>query len=172
MSGMLALTSPMLTGCFQGPQATTTVQATQPTGSGAYAAVGELRLQNLLLVAGEVEGATDTGAEFSSESATLIGRVFNDGELDDVIKSIVIAGNPAALMVAPGVENPLAIPALDSIALSYPEGGPFISGAFPDGELTVSTYVNVEMLFERAGIVQMQVLLVPQSGMYADVPLM
>jgi hypothetical protein len=172
LSGVLGLSSPLLAGCYQGPTATTTVQATQPTGSGVDVQVGQIRVQNVLLVAGPIQGATDTGQPFTAESATLIGRVFNDGETDDAIRSITIAGNAASLMVPTTATNPLTIPALDSIPLSYPEGGPFVSGAFADGALPMSSYVDVAIMFERAGLVEMQVLLVPQTGVYADVPLM
>jgi hypothetical protein len=172
LSGVLGLTSPILGGCYQGPAATTTVQATQPTGSGVDVEVGEIRVQNVLLIAGPIQGATDTGQSFTAESATLIGRVFNDGEVDDAIRTITIAGSPAAIMVPTTAQNPLTVPALGSIPLSYPEGGPLISGAFAEDALAMSTYVDVEIMFERAGLVEMQVLLVPQTGIYADVPLM
>lgn len=171
ISGLLIVTSPVLTGCFNGLAATTTVQATQPTGSGAYVSVGDVRVQNVLLVAGPIEGATSGGQPFIAESITLIGRVFNDADQPDAIMGITIDGNAAQFTVPSGATDALVIPALGSLPLSFPEGGPLISGAFGENQVAVSTYVPVQMMFERAGIVEFEALVVPQSGIYADVPL-
>lgn len=157
----------MLTGCFNGPQATTTVQATQPTGSGAYVAVGSVRVQNVLLVASIVEGGTASGELVLAESVAMIGRVFNDGDAEDAITSITIGGVPAALMVPATGQNPLAIAPLGSVPLTYPAGGPQI---FAQTEVAMSTYVPIQMFFERAGLVEFEALVVARSGPYADVP--
>jgi hypothetical protein len=162
ITGILALVSPALTGCYNGPAATTTVQATQPTGSGAYADMGMLRLQNLLLVAPN---------QLEVSSATLIGRVFNDGQSTDTLRAIVIGGAPAAIMVTPDATDPLAIAANGDIPLSYPLGGPMIGAQFPV-PATMSTYVPVVFDFENAGIIEVEVLLIANNGPYADVPLM
>lgn len=166
-SALLLGASSMLTGCFNGPQATTTVQATQPTGSGAYVAVGSVRVQNVLLVASIVEGGTASGELVLAESVAMIGRVFNDGDTEDAITSITIGGVPAALMVPATGQNPLAIAPLGSVPLTYPAGGPQI---FAQTEVAMSTYVPIQMFFERAGLVEFEALVVARSGPYADVP--
>ena len=167
-SALLLGSSTILTGCFNGPQATTTIQATQPTGSGAYVTVGDVRVQNVLLVASIVEGVeANTGDLVLAESVALIGRVFNDGDAEDVITDITIGGVPAALMVPPSGPNPLAIAPLGSVSLTYPAGGPEI---FAQTEVAMSTYVPIQMFFERAGLVEFEALVVARSGPYADVP--
>lgn len=167
-SAFLLGVSTVLTGCFNGPQATTTVQATQPTGSGAYVAVGNVRVQNVLLVASIVEGAAADSSELVlAESVAMIGRVFNDGDAEDVITNITIGGVPAALMVPAAGQNPLAIAPLGSVPLTYPAGGPQI---FAQTEVAMSTYVPIQMFFERAGLVEFEALVVARSGPYADVP--
>lgn len=167
-SALLLGASTVLTGCFNGLQATTTVQATQPTGSGAYVSVGDVRVQNVLLVASIVEGVeANTGELVLAESVALIGRVFNDGESEDVITDITIGGAPAALMVPPSGPNPLAIAPRGSVPLTYPAGGPQIFAQTP---VAMSTYVPVQMFFERAGLVEFEALVVARSGPYADVP--
>ena len=167
-SALLLGASTVLTGCFNGPRATTTVQATQPTGSGAYVAVGDIRVQNVLLVASIVEGGTASGELVLAESVAMIGRVFNDGDSEDVITDISIGGVPAALMIPPSGPNPLAIAPLGSVSLTYPAGGPEI---FAQTEVAMSTYVPIQMFFERAGLVEFEALVVARSGPYADVPL-
>jgi len=161
LAGFLAVTSPILTGCYNGPAASTTVQATQPTGSGAYVDVGMLRLQNLLLVAED---------QLAVSQATLIGRVFNDGETTDTLRAIVIGDAPAAIMVSPSEFDPLAITANGDVPLSYPEGGPMISGQF-SVPAPMGTYVPVIFDFENAGIVEVDVLLIRRTGPYVNVPL-
>lgn len=167
LAGVMGLASPLLAGCYQGPAATTTVQATQPTGSGVDVQVGQIRVQNVLLVASIVEGGTASGELVLDESVMLIGRVFNDGDGEDVITNITIGGAPAALMVPPSGPNPLAIAPFSSVPLTYPAGGPQISA---QTALAMSTYVPIQMFFERAGLVEFEALVIPRSGPYADVP--
>jgi len=74
-----------LTGCFNGLGATTNMQSTQLTGNGVQAQVGNVRAENLTLVAGP-EG---------SASATLTTRIVNGDPETDNLLGVLIDGVPA-----------------------------------------------------------------------------
>lgn len=147
----LLVASPVLTGCFSGSAATTSVQSTQNSGNGTDAQVGDLAIENVTVVLGP-EG---------SGSATLIGSVFNNGSADDALVDVTINGTPA--VVTPGSE---AIPAGGSASYGY-DGTHFINSYTFDAE--PSAYVPVTLQFANAGIVEMSVLSVPATGIYEGI---
>jgi hypothetical protein len=136
----------VLAGCYNGPGATTTMQAMQPTGNGTQAAIGALRIENATLVVGDV-------------TSSLVTRIYNDGQTADAITAVTIGGQPAEVLPAqqqlePGDEISFGfpVPATDIIR------GP----GFP-----VSEYVPVTISFISAGSVELSVLAVPPTGIYS-----
>lgn len=147
----LLLASPVLTGCFSGKAATTTVQSTMNSGNGTDANVGDLAIENATIVLGP-EG---------SGSATLIGSVFNNGAQDDMLVDVTINGTPA--VVTPGAEK---IPAGSNATYGY-DSMKFINSYTFDAE--PSAYVPVTLQFANAGVVEMSVLSVPATGIYEGI---
>lgn len=147
----LLLASPVLTGCWSGQDATTTVQSTMNSGNGTDADLGDLAIENVTVVLGP-EG---TG------SATLIGSIFNNGDQDDTIVDVTINGTPA--VVTPGAET---IPAGGNATFGY-DGAKFINSYTFEAE--PSAYVPVTLQFANAGIVEMSVMSVPATGIYEGI---
>ena len=76
---------PLLTGCFNGFGATTTMQATQNSGNGVDSQVGAMKVQNATIVRGE------------NGSATLMMTLVNVGQRDDTLTSVTIGGTAAVI---------------------------------------------------------------------------
>jgi hypothetical protein len=149
--------SPALAGCFNGPRATTTTQATMNTGNGVEARQGSIDIENATLVLGP-EGST---------SATLLMRLVNTGPEADALTYITINGVQVQIS-EPGVVG-------DSGADIGP--GESISFGF-DSERWINTYeldvepsswVPIELGFQNAGLAQLSVLTVPATGFYAGI---
>ncbi|MEZ5115970.1 MAG: hypothetical protein R2737_06860 [Candidatus Nanopelagicales bacterium] len=143
---------PSLSGCFNGFEATTTVQNTMNTGNGVQAQVGDIKIENATLVLGP-EGST---------SATLVMRLVNAGDTEDELVEVDIADNQAyitggTVKVAPGA----------SVGFGS-EGGQAWVNAY-DTELAVSTYVPVSIVMANAGIADISVLVVPATGYYEGI---
>lgn len=142
---------PALSGCFNGMDATTTMQATMNTGNGTQTQIGDIKIVNATVVTGE------PGAE-----AMLIGTFVNVGLTPDAINSIEVAGKP----VTP-------VPAFDELT-----SGTSVSFGYVDAPIKVpvagltagvSTYVPVSFKFQNAGNTTIQVLTVPAVGQYAGI---
>ena len=149
-SGLLASTL-ALSGCYNGMGAITNLQSGQLTGNGVQAQVGNMRAENLTIVAGP-EG---------SASATLITRIVNGDPEADTLLGVTIDGVPAyvtgdVIELLPG----------QSIGFGF-EAETWINSYEFDAEM--STYVPVTLQFERAGIAQVDVLVVPAEGFYAGI---
>lgn len=147
----LALSTLGLTGCFNGPAATTSVQSAQLTGNGVQAQAGDIRAENLTLVLGP-EG---------SSSATLATRIVNGGPESDALLSVLIDGVPAYITgdvveFLPG----------QSIGFGF-ESDMWINAYQFAGQ--ESTYVDVALQFEKAGITEAEVLIVPPLGYYEGI---
>lgn len=149
LAASLAAATLVLTGCFNGPAAMTTVQSEDLTGNGVQAQVGNIRAENLTLVLGP-EG---------SSSATLITRIVNGNQDEsDRLIGVQIAGIPAyvtgdAVEFLPGA----------SIGFGF-ESDLWINSY--DFRAASSTYVPVALQFERSGIARADVLVVPPLGYY------
>lgn len=153
--GLLVL-SPVLTGCFQGQKATTTMMATMNSGNGVQASVGQIKLDGLTLVLGP-EGST---------TATLIGRLTNAGPEDSLVAAS-IDGLTSVSSPAVQISDGLAVIKTDSaVNLGY-DSDQYVSVQNFTG--TASTYVPVELAFKNAGVVKASVMVVPATGIYAGI---
>ncbi len=143
--------APALSGCFNGIEATTTMQATMNTGDGTQTQIGDIKILNATLVMG------DPGAD-----AMLIGTIVNVGTTPDALNSIDVAGKP----VTPGPAF-VELTAGSSVAFGYVNAEIKV----PVSGLTAapSTYVPVNFKFQNAGDTSIQVLTVPAVGQYAGV---
>ena len=113
--------------------------------------VGNVRAENLTIVAGP-EG---------SQSATLITRIINGDPETDALLGVQIDGVPA-YVTGDVVE---LLPA-QSVGFGYDADRWINSYEF---DATMSTYVPVTLQFERAGIVEVDVLVVPADGYYEGI---
>lgn len=149
-SGLLASTL-VLTGCYNGTGAITNLQSGQLTGNGVQAQVGNIRAENLTIVAGP-EG---------SASATLITVIVNGDPEADTLLGATIDGVPAyvtgdVIKLLPG----------QSIGFGFDSDKWINSYQF---DAAMSTYVPVTLQFERAGIAEVDVLVVPAEGFYEGI---
>ena len=142
---LLATSAFLLTGCFNGPAATTTLQASSLTGSGVQAAVGAIRVENAIIVTNE-------------STSSLVTRIYNDGMTEDVLVAVTINGAPA--VVDP---NPAPLPAGGDVSFGFPSlTGPSIQTS----PLEMSQFITVTLTFLEAGSVELQALTVPPTGQY------
>lgn len=140
---------PAVAGCWQGQGASTTMQATMNSGNGTQAMLGAMRIENATVVRG------DDG------TASLIMSIFNQGAEADTLTSVTINGAPASIAptaIAPGTFQ----------AFGYGvEGQPPTNVAVVTGlDVAASSYVPVQLTFERAGLLNISVLTVPPIGYY------
>lgn len=150
LSAFAILAMLTLAGCYNGQQASTTVQSQMNSGNGAQERIGAIRVENATLVLGP-EG---------SRSATLIMSVFNDGAADDVLQGGEVAGAPTQ------PQAPVMIPAGGSVTFGYgDEYWANVCGV----DLTVSTYVPLSLRFEAASRLRTEVLVVPPTGYYEGI---
>lgn len=131
--------------------AQTNLQNDQLTGNGVQAQVGSVRAENLTLVAGP-EG---------SASATLITRIINGDSEPDALLGVQIDGIPAYV-----TGDIVELRPDDSVGFGF-DADRWINSY--DFDAALSTYVPVALQFERAGIVEAEVLVVPASGYYVDI---
>ena len=151
MAALLLAAAPLLGGCWQGKAATTTVQATQPTGNGTSVAVGAVRVENATVV-----------KDVAGPNASLLVSLFNTGEQEDALVAVEVNGLPATV-------NPAGapLPTGGTTGVSYGFPGTNTISFTTDAE--VSTYVPVLMQFRNAGVVEFDALIVPRAGYYAEV---
>jgi hypothetical protein len=151
MAALVAASGLLLTGCFNGPRATTSVQAGMNSGNGAQVQIGSIKIENATLVLGP-EG---------SQSATLLTRLINVGTEADTLLGVTINGQPADVTSGTPTLNPNA---------SVPFG--FAADAWINTyalDVPVSTYVPVTMSFLNAGNTTFEVLTVPPLGYYEGI---
>ncbi|MGI9196201.1 MAG: hypothetical protein ACR2KE_01945 [Candidatus Nanopelagicales bacterium] len=143
---------PLLAGCWQGPAATTTVQATQNSGDGTQAQVGSIKVENATVVRG------DDGR------ASLIMSLFNVGSEPDMLTGVTLNGNAVTL---PGPDATALLPG-SARSFGYGmEGQPPVNILLTQGlDVPASSYVPVTLTFERAGQLDISVLTVPPVGEY------
>ncbi len=151
VAALVVLASPVLTGCFNGKGATTTMQASMNSGNGVSAQAGEIKVENATLVQGP-EG---------SASATLLTRVINTGPVADTLVFATVNGVPAeitggAVELSPGA----------SVSFGF-ESDTWINAY--DFDAATSTYVPVQLGFADAGLVSMSILTVPPVGYYEGI---
>jgi hypothetical protein len=135
----------LLAGCFNGPAASTTVQSSQLTGNGVQAAVGQLRIENAVLVS-------------DANTTSLVVRIFNDGMSDDALVDVAVNGVRAAFNPTPTV-----IPAGGSVSFGFPDlTGPNVQ----TNPLELSQFIPVTLTFLEAGSTDMAPITVPPTGIY------
>lgn len=157
---LVPLTALALTGCFNGQRATTTVQASMNTGNGVQAQQGDIRIENATLV---------VSAE-DDQAATLLVRLVNNGLAPDALTYATINGQPAEIIVPAGAGDEATV-LQPGASVSYGwESDLRIDAGSLDAPL--SSYVPVELGFIEAGVAQISVLTVPQSGYYEDVTIL
>lgn len=148
----LALTAtPLLTGCWNGQRASTTVQSSMNTGNGTQVQIGSIRVENATIVK-DLEG----------DGASLTMALFNVGNEDDVLVAVEVDGVPATVSPASPV-----LPRGGITGVSFGWNSPNTISLTTTAE--VSTYVNVLLQFRNAGVTEFASLIVPRAGYYADV---
>jgi hypothetical protein len=150
-AALVVLAVPALTGCFNGQGATTTTQATMNSGNGVEATQGAINIDGAVLVLGPEGSAT----------ATLTTRLINAGLEPDFLTYVSINGIPAYVTEGAGELLPGA-----SISFGY-ESEAWINSY--DLDVPVSSYVPVELGFEKAGLIKLSLLTVPPTGYYEGI---
>jgi hypothetical protein len=150
-AALVAVCTPALTGCFNGPDATTTAQATMNSGNGVNATAGAIHVENATLVQGP-EG---------SGSATLVTRLVNTGQEPDALTYVTINGIPAYMTEGSGTLLPGG-----AVSFGF-ESESWINSY--DFDAAAATYVPIQLGFEKAGLVDMSVLAVPPIGYYEGI---
>ena len=144
-----ALLTPALTGCYNGMQASTNVQATTAAGNGMQGNVGTIAVDNVTLVTGP------------ATTGTLLMRASNQGAEPDFLVGALINGQPAEIVggrveIAPGSSVSFgwdSVHYVNTIALNVPP----------------SSYVPVVMQFENSGVIELDVLTVSPTGVYEGI---
>ncbi|MBI1350948.1 MAG: hypothetical protein GC156_07505 [Actinomycetales bacterium] len=155
LAALVLLATPALTGCFNGPRATTTTQATMNSGNGVATQKGAMHIENATLVMGP-EG---------SGSVTLVVRLVNTGPATDALTYATIDGKPADIVFAGGASSDLAPGSTTGFGYDSDNRISLTSGF----DVPVSNYVPVELGFREAGLATMQVLTVPPVGIYEGI---
>lgn len=148
---LLIIATPALSGCWNGKDAATQIQATMNSGNGVEAGVGPIHVENATLVMGP-DG---------SHTATLTTRIVNAGLTADQLVTVSINGTPADVTTGAMDLDPGA-----SISFGY-NSDKWINAYSLDAK--VSTYVPVQLSFRDAGIVSISVLTVPPIGYYEGI---
>ncbi len=157
LAAIVVLAVPSLTGCFNGQAATTTTQASMNSGNGVEARQGTIDIENATIVLGP-EG---------SKTATLLMRLVNVGPEADALTYITINGEKVGIS-EPGVaaDSGADIGPGESISFGYDSTRWINAYQF---EAPASSYVPVELGFEKAGLATLSLLTVPPVGYYAGI---
>ena len=151
LTALALATTPLLSGCWNGIQSSTSVQSVMNTGNGTQVQVGSMRVENATIVK-----AVD------SDEASLLVSLVNVGSEDDVLIAAEVDGVPATVSPA----SPL-IPRGGLTGVSFGWNSDNTISFTTDAE--VSTYVNVLLQFRVNGVTEFTSLVVPRTGYYADV---
>ena len=146
----VALTA-TLSGCYSGFGANTNEQSLMNSGNGTQAQIGEIRIENATLVLGPKGSGT----------ATLLTTMVNQGSAPDSLVGLEIGTKP--VYVTPGGGELTA-----GAAVSFGFNSAVWINSY---EITApaSNYVPVKIQFKDAGIVLLNVLTVPPTGIYAGI---
>lgn len=138
-----------LTGCYNGQNATTNVQATQPSGNGNTLKIGEIVVDNA------------TAVQDEAGNATVLMRVTNQGTEPDTLVAAVL-GEQAATLTPVTVE----IGPGESLSFAW-DATHFVN--LPGLNAPISSYVPFALQFAKAGITETDIMVVPPTGIYADI---
>ena len=143
---------PLLSGCWQGFGASTTMQNSMNSGNGAQVTVGEIRVENATIVKG------DDGA------AQLIMSVFNRGPASDELIGVAIDGQQLDVS---GLGNTTVEPG-GFLTFGYGAEGEPPAGYIVVAPLDVDTgsYTSVSLAFGTAGVADFEAVVVPPVGYY------
>ncbi len=138
-----------LTGCWNGKNAATNVQSTQPSGNGNPMKAGEMVVDNTTVVQDE------------AGNATVLMRITNQGTTSDTLIAAVLAEQPAEITsgsveIAPGESISFAWDAIHFVNLAGLNA-------------PISSYVPIGLQFANAGITGTDIMVVPPTGIYADI---
>ncbi|MFC6236562.1 hypothetical protein [Longivirga aurantiaca] len=150
----LALVS-SLTGCSTGFSAATGLQAA--SGNGANTNLGDLQIRDITIV--KVDG---------SPQGTLIGTIVNRGTEDDALTGVTLVEptGKATIGGTAAVAGTLPLKTSTYTRIGYnAEDHVDITGL----EASPTQYVTVELQFQRAGTVRMDVMAVPPTGIYEGI---
>ena len=145
----LSLVSLGLTGCYNGQDATTNVQATQPSGNGNVLKAGQIVVDNA------------TAVQDEAGNATVLMRITNQGNEADTLIAAVLANLPATI-----TPESIDIEPGQSISFAW-ESTNYVS---VDGlNAPMSSYVQFGLQFLNAGITSTNIMIVPPAGMYEGI---
>ncbi len=145
----VTLFSLALTGCYNGQQATTNVQATQPSGNGNTLQAGRMTVDNA------------TAVQDEAGNATILMRITNQGLESDTL--VAAAVGEQAATITPG---PVEIAPGESISFAW-DATHFVN--LPGLNAPMSSYIPFGLQFAIAGIAETDILVVPPTGIYADI---
>jgi plastocyanin len=145
----LTLASLGLTGCWNGKNAATNVQATQPSGNGSVLKIGQMVVDNA------------TAVQDEAGNATVLMRITNEGMDPDTLVAAVLGDQPAVITsgsveVAPGESVSFAWDAIHFVN---------VTGL----NAPMSSYVPFGLQFANAGITETEILVVPPTGIYENI---
>lgn len=144
-----------LTACSSGFYAATGLQGA--SGNGANTNLGDLQIRDITIV--KVDG---------SPQGTIIGTIVNRGSEADALTGVRLVGTPGTATIGgtAAVGGALPLPQSSSTRIGYnAEDHVDITGL----EATPTQYVQVELQFQRAGTVRMDVMAVPPTGIYEGI---
>jgi hypothetical protein len=157
LAALVVLATPALAGCFNGQQATTSTQATMNSGNSVEATQGAIQIDGTTVVLGP-EG---------SGTATLVVRFTNTGVDPDRLTFATINGVQATIVQPTGsAGEPGEMGPGVAVAYGYDSDGRIDAAGV---DLTVSTYVPVELGFQNAGLATLSVMVVPPTGYYEGI---
>ncbi len=148
-----AVLLPSLSGCWSGFSAQTSEQANQAVGNGSNLATGDI----------QIRGAVWVRNVMNPSEATLVATFINNGDVPDKLTKVEITPTSpmgitgGAMEVTPGQSVRSGFWSTSFI-------NAFNLQAFP------STFVPTTFTFENAGTVAGDVIAMPNTGQYAQVP--
>lgn len=130
------------------------MQSQQATGNGVQAQVGDM----------EIDGATLV-TDVAGDRATLVMRIVNSGTEADRLIGARIDGQVATILSAEGEAVELLPGA--SLSFAYEADQRYVnSDSF---SAAMSSFVPVQLAFEKSGIAELDVLTVPPLGEYQGI---
>ncbi len=134
-------------GCYQGSGKTVSHQ--EPTGNGTYLTVSDtLQIENLVVVSG---GQT-------SKAGSVVLTLVNNGDTADALAEVQVSGAPATVRPVPITVAPSTAVAIGGTSSNQVQ--------VEDLATPAGSYAKVVLKFQRAGVVNADVLVVPPTGFY------
>lgn len=152
---IVLLSGLLLTACGYG-NALPPTATMSPFGNGKDTKVGDLLIQDITVVTNldtTFSGLSLSVINNTLDEDTLIGAVIGDVELEFLSDEAVVS----SLLVKPRSTLRLGH-ASDLKALGKPD-------------LTIGSFINIGLVFQKAGIVETRAMVVTNTGMYSDVSL-